>query len=90
MTLARSLNPIIFYHLLYGFVIVGCNEFVIDLDFNLNSGFDQSRHIESICCKPFIFLGFVLRLAKDFGFKSSFNFYYYIFVWPILKYSAFI
>lgn len=72
-----------FCRLLRSFVVVRCNESVINLGFNLTSDLDQSPHIESICCKLFTFLRFVLRLAKDFGLKSSFKFLYNIFVWPI-------
>jgi hypothetical protein len=41
------------------------------LGFKFTSNLDPSLHTEMICCSALRTLGFVMRLAKDFGLKSS-------------------
>jgi hypothetical protein len=60
----------------------------MDLGFKFTSNLDPSLHIEMICCSALRTLGFVMRLAKDFGLKSSLTALYCTIVRPILEYGA--
>ncbi|KAL4153506.1 hypothetical protein QTP88_001339 [Uroleucon formosanum] len=60
----------------------------MDLGFKLTSNLDPSLHIEMICCSALRTLGFVMKLAKYFGLKSSLKALYCSFVRPILEYGA--
>lgn len=78
MVLFRPLNPTMFSYFLRDSVIVGCDKFVMDLDFKLTSNIYPSPYIEYIRCKAFKM--FIMRLAKDLRLKSSPKVLYFTFV----------
>ncbi|XP_008187479.1 uncharacterized protein LOC103310571 [Acyrthosiphon pisum] len=88
MTFTRSRTSLVFPYHLRDTVISRCNDFVLDLGFKFTSNLDPSLHIEMICCSALRTLGFVMRLAKDFGLKSSLRALYCSIVRPILEYGA--
>lgn len=79
-----SHNPTMFSYLLRDFVIVLCDEFVMNLGFKLTNNLGSNSYTESICCKDFKMLEFVMRLAKDLGFESFIKILYCTFVRPNL------
>ncbi|XP_022162322.1 uncharacterized protein LOC111028091 [Myzus persicae] len=88
MTFTRSRTSLVFPYHLRDTVISRCNDFIMDLGFKFTSHLDPSLHIEIICCSALKTLGFVMRLAKDFGLKSSLKALYCSIVRPILEYGA--
>lgn len=88
MSYSKTCLPITFSYQLNGSDIERSFGNIMDLGFKFNTTLGPGDHIDFICCKTLITLGFIMRLARDFHLGSLIKSLYCALMRPILEYGT--